>query len=76
MKGFHREEIIVAISKVLEHGDQDELPWSLYPQEREGPLARFSWTRENVEAERSNFIEAVIAELDRMNDEQYVGGVE
>ena len=70
MKGFYREEIIVAISKVLEHGDQDKLPWAFYEHDH-GGFKGPSWTEENAASERSNFIEAVIAELDKMNDEQY-----
>jgi hypothetical protein len=70
MKGHYREEIVVAIATVLERGDQDDQPWAFHEHDH-GGLKGFPWTKENADVERSNFIEAVIAELDRMNNEQY-----
>ena len=66
MKGFYREEIIAAISIVLERGDQDDLPWAFYAHDH-GGIKGGDWTKENAEIERSNFIEAVITEMDRLN---------
>jgi hypothetical protein len=70
VKGFYREEIIVAIATVLERGDQDELPWAFYEHDH-GGLKGYTWTKENADVERSNFTEAVIAELEKMNEWQY-----
>jgi hypothetical protein len=58
------EDLIIAISEVLEHGDQDNQPWAFYEHDH-GGLKGFAWTRQEAETERSNFIEAII---NRLND--------
>lgn len=62
---MNRDHLIIAISSVLEHGDQDNQPWAFYEHDH-GGLKGFPWTREQANVERSNFIEAVIAKLEEV----------
>lgn len=64
MRGFYREDIIVGVMKVLERGDQDNQPWAFYAHDH-GGLKGHEWTEENAQVERSNFIEELIAEMER-----------
>jgi hypothetical protein len=55
-----RDHLIVAISTVLEHGDEDNQPWALYEDD-------YLWTPQLADIERSNFIEAVIAKVEELS---------
>jgi hypothetical protein len=65
MSGFDREQVIVAIAATLEHGDQDDLPWAFYAHDH-GGLKGYDWTQQQADIERSNFIEAVIAHMEKL----------
>jgi len=64
MSDYDREDIIIAISEILERGDQDQLPWAFYEHDH-GGLKGYAWTKENADVERSNFIEAVLDHLEQ-----------
>jgi hypothetical protein len=63
---FSREQVIVAIAATLEHGDQDNQPWAFYAHDH-GGLKGYEWTQQQADIERANFIEAVIAYLEKLD---------